>query len=119
YGGAGPALRGTPRGRHRAVGYLDRTGRIPGASRYHQEELGRICALPAQNVDYGDVQLRRRILVHATAHHLAEAVSEAASMSVGGGHERRDGTRCRGPGSGKPGADIWAYCLATAQDKGV
>ena len=50
---------GRLRGRHRALGHLDRARRLPRQSRHDQEELGRVRAVPAEDVDAGDASPTR------------------------------------------------------------
>src|ERR1700730_4970235 len=65
--------------RHRTVGHVDRARWLRRQSRHDQEELGRIRALPAQDVDAGDLLLPGVILVDAGTHHPAQALPESAS----------------------------------------
>ena len=61
-------LSGRPPGSgHRPLRHLDRAGRLPRRSGHHQEVLGRVRPLPAEDVDAGDLCLRGRVLVHARA----------------------------------------------------
>ena len=91
-----------PACRHRPLGHLDRARRLRRQSRHHQEELGRVRALPAQDVDAGDLRLPGRVLVDARAHHPAQALPEAASADVGGGHQPGHRDRRRRPRPGQP-----------------
>ena len=52
-------LRRPPRGRHRPLGHLDGARRLPRQPRHHQEVLGRVRALPAEDVDAGDASPTR------------------------------------------------------------
>ena len=93
---------GRLRGRHRPLGHLDRARRLPRQPRHHQEELGRVRALPAEDVDAGDLLLRGRVLVDARAHHPAQAVPEAAPADVGGGDQPGHRDRRRRPRPRQP-----------------
>ncbi len=61
------SCRAAPGRRHGPLGHLDGAGRLPHRPRHHQEVLGRVRALPAQDVDAGDLRLPGRVLVHAGA----------------------------------------------------
>src|SRR5579883_687596 len=56
-GDPGHLVRRPPACRHGPFGDLDRARRIPCQSGYDQEELGRVRALSAQDVDAGDLRL--------------------------------------------------------------
>ena len=88
------------RSRHRPLRDLERARRLSRQSRRDQEDLGRIRALPAEDVDAGALRLPGPLVVDAGARHHPQAVPEAASADVGGGHQpghrdRRGRTRPR------------------------
>src|SRR5258708_16696379 len=58
-----------PACRHRPLGDLDRARWLPRQSRQHQEELGRARALPAHDVDAGDLFRSARDVVGPRPHH--------------------------------------------------
>ena len=51
--GARHPLGRPPRGRHRSIRHLDRARRLPRQSGHHEEIVGRVRALPAEDVDAG------------------------------------------------------------------
>ena len=116
---AGPAVRRTPRRRHRPLGHLDRARRLRRQSRHDQEELGRVRALPAENVDAGDLLLPGRILVDARTHHPAQALPEAASADVGRRHQPRHGDRRRRARAGQSRPLLRGLRRAGEEDQGV
>ncbi len=108
-----------PACRHRTVSDLDRARRLRRQSRHHQEELGRVRALPAQDVDAGDLLLSGRVLVDAGAHHPAQAVPEAAPADVGGRDQPRHRDRRRRPRAGQPRPLLRGLRGAGEEDQGV
>ena len=99
--------------------HLDRAGRLRRQSRHDQEELGRVRALPAQDVDAGDLLLPGRILVDAGTHHPAQALPEAASADVGGGHQPGHRDRRRRARAGQPRPLLRGLRGAGEEDQGV
>ena len=108
-----------PACRHRPLGDLDRARRLPRQSRHHQEELGRVRALPAQDVDAGDLLLPGRVLVDAGTHHPAQALPEAAPADVGRRHQPGHRDRRRRPRAGQPRPLLRGLRRAGEEDQGV
>ena len=84
-----------------------------------QEELGRVRAMPSQDVDVGAVRLRGRVLVDAVADHPAQGVPAAAPADVGGGDEPGHGAGRRGPRARQPRPHVRPVRRAGEEDRRV
>src|SRR5262245_59704596 len=117
--GARHSLGRTARRGNGTLGDVDGAGGLQRQPRRHEEELGRVRALPAEDVDLRAVRLQGRVLVDAVAHHSPQGLSAAASTALGRGDQPRHRARRRGSGHGKPRLDVRPVRRAGEEDRRV
>src|SRR5262249_5642053 len=92
---------------------LDRAERLRRQPGRDEEDLGRIRARPAEDVDPGEVRaIQRALVLDAEATDPAQAISEAPPADVGGGDQPRHRDRRRRARPGWPVPVVQRLCPA-------